>query len=166
MIRRPPRSTRTDTLFPYTTLLRSLGPPKYRQGISRFTSSSFSLVTVASGSTIKRRRYLLSHIRFLSGLALVALAVGMPASASVDSSPKPGGVYRLKPGLYVQKDVACAHATNAAIRRYDGRAISDAHSRGCSASVLTHTAHRQTDMQQCAGDSARAAQTGNHQQTT
>src|SRR3546814_18995814 len=25
MIRRPPRSTRTDTLFPYTTLCRSLG---------------------------------------------------------------------------------------------------------------------------------------------
>src|SRR3546814_19734758 len=27
MIRRPPRSTRTDTLFPYTTLFRSLGGP-------------------------------------------------------------------------------------------------------------------------------------------
>src|SRR3546814_10276692 len=28
MIRRPPRSTRTDTLFPYTTLFRSaVGPP-------------------------------------------------------------------------------------------------------------------------------------------
>src|SRR3546814_14672161 len=26
MIRRPPRSTRTDTLFPYTTLVRSLPP--------------------------------------------------------------------------------------------------------------------------------------------
>src|SRR3546814_4889105 len=26
MIRRPPRSTRTDTLFPYTTLFRSLKP--------------------------------------------------------------------------------------------------------------------------------------------
>src|SRR3546814_12948363 len=26
MIRRPPRSTRTDTLFPYTTLFRSLEP--------------------------------------------------------------------------------------------------------------------------------------------
>src|SRR3546814_18918018 len=25
MIRRPPRSTRTDTLFPYTTLFRSIG---------------------------------------------------------------------------------------------------------------------------------------------
>src|SRR3546814_3553292 len=27
MIRRPPRSTRTDTLFPYTTLFRSRRPP-------------------------------------------------------------------------------------------------------------------------------------------
>src|SRR3546814_2000142 len=27
MIRRPPRSTRTDTLFPYTTLFRSRVPP-------------------------------------------------------------------------------------------------------------------------------------------
>src|SRR3546814_11962802 len=26
MIRRPPRSTRTDTLFPYTTLFRSINP--------------------------------------------------------------------------------------------------------------------------------------------
>src|SRR3546814_14996594 len=26
MLRRPPRSTRTDTLFPYTTLFRSYGP--------------------------------------------------------------------------------------------------------------------------------------------
>src|SRR3546814_14441634 len=28
MIRRPPRSTRTDTLFPYATLFRSKGDPK------------------------------------------------------------------------------------------------------------------------------------------
>src|SRR3546814_8592496 len=30
MIRRPPRSTRTDTLFPYTTLFRSPGGGPYR----------------------------------------------------------------------------------------------------------------------------------------
>src|SRR3546814_4207277 len=31
MIRRPPRSTRTDTLFPYTTLFRSISPrPRQR----------------------------------------------------------------------------------------------------------------------------------------
>src|SRR3546814_6067817 len=29
MIRRPPRSTRTDTLFPYTTLFRSDQPQKF-----------------------------------------------------------------------------------------------------------------------------------------
>src|SRR3546814_8019010 len=31
MIRRPPRSTRTDTLFPYTTLFRSLSLSQYRR---------------------------------------------------------------------------------------------------------------------------------------
>src|SRR3546814_1047650 len=31
MIRRPPRSTRTDTLFPYTTLFRSLTDEQYIQ---------------------------------------------------------------------------------------------------------------------------------------
>src|SRR3546814_19960498 len=30
MIRRPPRSTRTDTLFPYTTLFRSFGDELWR----------------------------------------------------------------------------------------------------------------------------------------
>src|SRR3546814_3183611 len=31
MLRRPPRSTRTDTLFPYTTLFRSIRKPLDRQ---------------------------------------------------------------------------------------------------------------------------------------
>src|SRR3546814_6561355 len=37
MIRRPPRSTRTDTLFPYTTLFRSLdrGRPGRTQALQR-----------------------------------------------------------------------------------------------------------------------------------
>src|SRR3546814_6780299 len=33
MIRRPPRSTRTDTLFPYTTLFRSIGAITGPEGI-------------------------------------------------------------------------------------------------------------------------------------
>src|SRR3546814_1298010 len=33
MIRRPPRSTRTDTLFPYTTLFRSVGAATADQGV-------------------------------------------------------------------------------------------------------------------------------------
>src|SRR3546814_992137 len=35
MIRRPPRSTRTDTLFPYTTLFRSDDPARQRVGQDR-----------------------------------------------------------------------------------------------------------------------------------
>src|SRR3546814_1530520 len=39
MIRRPPRSTRTDTLFPYTTLFRSkvgvIGGDSFRQPLER-----------------------------------------------------------------------------------------------------------------------------------
>src|SRR3546814_15539768 len=35
MIRRPPRSTRTDTLFPYTTLFRSDPPARTRNRVAR-----------------------------------------------------------------------------------------------------------------------------------
>src|SRR3546814_7087374 len=34
MIRRPPRSTLTDTLFPYTTLFRSLGHGAHARGLA------------------------------------------------------------------------------------------------------------------------------------
>src|SRR3546814_8447980 len=43
MIRRPPRSTRTDTLFPYTTLFRSLG-----RVIARSQDSEKGLLTTLS----------------------------------------------------------------------------------------------------------------------
>src|SRR3546814_2789024 len=39
MIRRPPRSTRTDTLFPYTTLFRSTPTTIYRYDIAADESS-------------------------------------------------------------------------------------------------------------------------------
>src|SRR3546814_3706055 len=34
MIRRPPRSTRTDTLFPYTTLFRSIHVTQFRHNMA------------------------------------------------------------------------------------------------------------------------------------
>src|SRR3546814_5467529 len=37
MIRRPPRSTRTDTLFPYTTLFRSKGKADLAQAQARIS---------------------------------------------------------------------------------------------------------------------------------
>src|SRR3546814_6637098 len=44
MIRRPPRSTRTDTLFPYTTLCRSRkpqSPAQFRRLVPRFGRRRF-----------------------------------------------------------------------------------------------------------------------------
>src|SRR3546814_7668458 len=52
MIRRPPRSTRTDTLFPYTTLFRSSlpDPPEPTPNVcNEFPSLSTSAVTHVRG---------------------------------------------------------------------------------------------------------------------
>src|SRR3546814_7304126 len=73
MIRRPPRSTRTDTLFPYTTLFRSLNIDQLRaQGtgwqsvlywtlIELFGRSSVPLLSIISGwlvmSSVSKRDY-------------------------------------------------------------------------------------------------------------
>src|SRR3546814_13705381 len=46
MLRRPPRSTRTYTLFPYTTLFRSLGFPRGRVTGSRSMVTNFAQTSV------------------------------------------------------------------------------------------------------------------------
>jgi len=115
-----------------------------------------------SGSAPHRRLSLPNRIRILGGLLLAAIAVSAPAVASVNRSPKPGGVYQLKPGVYVQNGVSCASAPNAAIRQYDGRGIGDAHSRACSARVLVRKGNRYTVEQSCidagAGPAPRVSQ--------
>src|SRR3546814_4797502 len=62
MIRRPPRSTRTDTLFPYTTLFRSplrqRLPPKsscVRRGESQHDLRSIQPVALHPGCNAPRR---------------------------------------------------------------------------------------------------------------
>ena len=105
------------------------------------------------------------RLRTRSALALAALAFGLPAMASVDPSPKPGGVYRLKPGIYVQKEVACNAAPNAAIRQYDGRGISTAHSRSCRARILARKGNRYTVSQSCIDSGAGPAPRVSERQT-
>src|SRR3546814_15575448 len=56
MIRRPPRSTRTDTLFPYTTLFRSfLHEIAHRQPLGHVVGG------VALAARVERRRAALDH---------------------------------------------------------------------------------------------------------
>src|SRR3546814_20486898 len=47
MIRPPPRSTRTATLFPYTTLFRSLGIARLEQVLAAFAGLADSLASAA-----------------------------------------------------------------------------------------------------------------------
>src|SRR3546814_5455747 len=50
MIRRPPRSTRTDTLFPYTTLFRSPSMPSRHLLVPRLCTVSLTSSSCASCS--------------------------------------------------------------------------------------------------------------------
>src|SRR3546814_11660550 len=69
MIRRPPRSTRTDTLFPYTTLFRS---PHLRRTI---TGIGALHVGAAIGSAvIGRRVVLVGGVAGICELVVLALA--------------------------------------------------------------------------------------------
>jgi hypothetical protein len=77
------------------------------------------------------------------------LGAAFAASASVDDSPKPGGVYKLKPGIYVAQDSPCESPANAAIRQYDGRGIGSAHTRACTVHVRARKGQRYTVDQSC-----------------
>src|SRR3546814_15072725 len=89
MIRRPPRSTRTDTLFPYTTLFRSTGYDVTRAGQGPGKA--------ATGA--KRRRPVVRKVGDNQDLRPVwcccssAIVVPMDDSASSDGSvlPTPAG---------------------------------------------------------------------------
>src|SRR3546814_8863881 len=69
MLRRPPRSTRTDTLFPYTTLFRSapfLGPRVERGDIGRDDIAALVLRLVerkvgVAGQRLDRRAVMRAH---------------------------------------------------------------------------------------------------------
>src|SRR3546814_7320744 len=50
MIRRPPRSTRTDTLFPYTTLFRSPGAINSHRGVKGSAQSTRRILDRQGGS--------------------------------------------------------------------------------------------------------------------
>src|SRR3546814_144528 len=57
MIRRPPRSTRTDTLFPYTTLFRSRGGGSCpRSGRARAGARAVRLAAQPGRTTVGQRR--------------------------------------------------------------------------------------------------------------
>src|SRR3546814_4155514 len=68
MIRRPPRSTRTDTLFPYTTLFRS---PRVSSSPTALRSSSPTAALPSSSPTARSEE----HTSELQSLMRISYAV-------------------------------------------------------------------------------------------
>src|SRR3546814_8362866 len=78
MIRRPPRSTRTDTLFPYTTLFRSCpsGDPSRR--VSRYRSATLPSEPRGESMAVKMRLMRMrseEHTSELQSLMRISYAV-------------------------------------------------------------------------------------------
>src|SRR3546814_13132641 len=61
MIRRPPRSTRTDTLFPYTTLFRSV--EDYTEALAMANESGFGLSAAIFTRSLKLANHFKQHIQ-------------------------------------------------------------------------------------------------------
>src|SRR3546814_8748257 len=76
MMRRPPRSTRTDTLFPYTTLVRSMQQRYYDPEIGRFLSVDPVTVDGSTGANFNRYWYRSeAHTSELQSLMRISYAV-------------------------------------------------------------------------------------------
>src|SRR3546814_7125820 len=76
MIRRPPRSTRTDTLFPYTTLFRSLHAPIFL--LPRYSFQAKPTVTTTSeiqAQTIDRSEEHTSELQSLMRISYADFCV-------------------------------------------------------------------------------------------
>src|SRR3546814_14459182 len=74
MIRRPPRSTRTDTLFPYTTLFRSLGVLDQDAGDLRPVADGGDQVVV---QVLRASRQVLFHQREAEALGDAAMVLAL-----------------------------------------------------------------------------------------
>src|SRR3546814_19019039 len=107
MIRRPPRSTRTDTLFPYTTLFRSFAHHRVEQ-LPAFVGRELEqrLVDRAEGDVGARGGLVVGGLDLdarLRGVAhRIALLVGLDLDAAQAAFPSAldasnaGGVNRLR----------------------------------------------------------------------
>src|SRR3546814_20607311 len=76
MIQRPPRSTRTDTLVPVTTLFRSIVPlasPDRGSAVRwRADQAQFHLGTVAKEGEVRRRAVADAHLSGEGGVVVLA----------------------------------------------------------------------------------------------
>src|SRR3546814_6603581 len=76
MIRRPPRTTRTDTLFPYTTLFRSHRPDnRSRKAVSSEPCRQRNGVPARQHRSVRKRHRSEEHTSELQSLMRISYAV-------------------------------------------------------------------------------------------
>ena len=79
----------------------------------------------------------------------LGLSLASNVFASVDNSPKPGGVYKLKQGIYVGGSENCEAPSNKELRKYTGSGLDSIHSRACKVVVIARKANRYNIEQRC-----------------
>src|SRR3546814_2086821 len=107
MIRRPPRSTRTDTLFPYTTLFRSPSADQYQALAGRFLSRALEYEPRFPGRVLAWQSSSEASGFPAAQIYAVVLAGQVPAEAHSAGSPvrdstgRPdrGRIYAARPEL-------------------------------------------------------------------
>src|SRR3546814_107334 len=88
MIRRPPRSTRTDTLFPYTTLFRSLLTALGKQSIDDV--AVMEALMPGSTGTADSGGQAAAHTHQQSAISIKGLTPGLAVKLSECCHPVPG----------------------------------------------------------------------------
>src|SRR3546814_13103513 len=101
MIRRPPRSTRTDTLFPYTTLFRSCS---WRDHIQSVTVDHIKQLPDLIGFRVLAARLevqIARHIRVLENMVTAAGQLEFDSEGFGDPAPflKTGATIQANPGV-------------------------------------------------------------------
>src|SRR3546814_2248962 len=92
MRRRPPRSTRTDTLFPYTTLFRSTPSPKSLILPLKFARERFSVhirVHIGGGMNLWQRGRSEEHTSELQSLMRISYAVFCLKKKTIEDTNQP-----------------------------------------------------------------------------
>src|SRR3546814_10776390 len=125
MILRPPRSTRTDTLFPYTTLFRSRPKPKSVRAtkptrVHKTSIPNWSAIPAHTTKTIPLRRFLRKpwFISFLSIPAFGPAFFG--GSGWSGDQPTEMRMVRDDRGWEHQREVERGHTSGGvAIERFD-----------------------------------------------
>src|SRR3546814_11780405 len=108
MIRRPPRSTRTDTLFPYTTLFRSSEHPEEAADLVRYlTSYDEQKRRALEGSFNPTRRSLYDDAALLAANPFYGLFLDILENAVARPSTVTGRRYNQVSSAFVR----AVHAT-------------------------------------------------------